>query len=108
MDDETDQKGMIDYAWDHAVISDHLYHSIKRVCNFSLEYPGDDCDDLLNQYFDVYKIVDMYSLYVPTCVNSNFSSSSTRLLPTIRGVAPKSLSRIVSKTIFISSRISLA
>ncbi|XP_070055923.1 serine carboxypeptidase-like 34 [Nicotiana tomentosiformis] len=94
MDDETDQKGMIDYAWDHAVISDHLYHSIKRVCNFSLEHPGDDCDDLLNQYFAVYKIVDMYSLYVPTCVNSNFSSSSTRLLPTIRGVAPKSLSRI--------------
>nr|XP_009794123.1 PREDICTED: serine carboxypeptidase-like 34 [Nicotiana sylvestris] len=91
MDDETDQKGMIEYAWDHAVISDHLYHSIKRVCNFSLEHPGDDCDDLLNQYFDVYKIVDMYSLYAPKCVNSNFSTTP---LPTIPGVAPKSFSRI--------------
>ncbi|KAL2509768.1 Serine carboxypeptidase-like 34 [Forsythia ovata] len=25
LDDEMDQTGMIDYAWDHAVISDHLY-----------------------------------------------------------------------------------
>lgn len=86
MDDETDQKGMIDYAWDHAVISDHLYHSIKRVCNFSLKHPGDDCDDLLNQYFAVYKILDMYSLYAPKCVNSNFSTTTRPL--------PKSFSRI--------------
>ncbi|WJX95465.1 hypothetical protein P8452_76783 [Trifolium repens] len=28
LDDETDQKGMIEYAWDHAVISDGLYHNI--------------------------------------------------------------------------------
>ncbi|XP_015063780.1 serine carboxypeptidase-like 34 [Solanum pennellii] len=74
IDDETDQKGMIDYAWDHAVISDHLYDSIKRVCNFSLKPVGDDCDNLLNQYFAVYKILDMYSLYAPNCVNSNFST----------------------------------
>ncbi|KAM3343018.1 serine carboxypeptidase-like 34 [Capsicum galapagoense] len=81
MDDETDQKGMIDYAWDHAVISDHLYHSIKRVCNFSLKNPGHDCNDLLNQYFAVYKILDMYSLYAPKCVNNNFSTTaSTRPL----------------------------
>ncbi|CAN4105495.1 unnamed protein product [Withania somnifera] len=79
MDDETDQKGMIDYAWDHAVISDHLYRSIKRVCNFSLKHLGNDCDDLLNQYFAVYKILDMYSLYAPKCVNSNFSTSTTPL-----------------------------
>lgn len=84
VDDETDQKGMIDYAWDHAVISDHLYDSIKRVCNFSLKPVGDDCDNLLNQYFAVYKILDMYSLYAPNCVNSNFST------------LPNSLSTIVS------------
>ncbi|XP_055806554.1 serine carboxypeptidase-like 34 isoform X2 [Solanum dulcamara] len=84
MDDETDQKGMIDYAWDHAVISDHLYHSIKRVCNFSLKLVGDDCDNLLNQYFAVYKILDMYSLYAPKCVNTNFSTIPNSL-STIEG-----------------------
>ncbi|KAK6796260.1 hypothetical protein RDI58_003961 [Solanum bulbocastanum] len=84
MDDETDQKGMINYAWDHAVISDHLYDSIKRVCNFSLKPVGDDCDNLLNQYFAVYKILDMYSLYAPNCVNSNFSTLPNSL-STIEG-----------------------
>ncbi|XP_049364516.1 serine carboxypeptidase-like 34 [Solanum verrucosum] len=84
MDDETDQKGMIDYAWDHAVISDHLYDSIKRVCNFSLKPVGDDCDNLLNQYFAVYKILDMYNLYAPNCVNSNFSTLPNSL-STIEG-----------------------
>ena len=36
LDDETDQKGMIDYAWDHAVISDGVYNNITTICNFSL------------------------------------------------------------------------
>ncbi|CAA6662708.1 unnamed protein product [Spirodela intermedia] len=35
LDDETDQKGLIDYAWDHAVISDELYHKIQKTCDFS-------------------------------------------------------------------------
>ncbi|KAK4348219.1 hypothetical protein RND71_034558 [Anisodus tanguticus] len=105
MDDETDQKGMIDYAWDHAVISDHLYHSIKRVCNFSLEHPGEDCKDLLGQYFAVYGIVDMYSLYAPKCVKNSSSSTSTRPLPTINGAAPKSFSRITGRSSLDRSRI---
>ncbi|KAL2484976.1 Serine carboxypeptidase-like 34 [Abeliophyllum distichum] len=92
LDDEMDQTGMIDYAWDHAVISDHLYHEIKIKCNFSSEHPSDGCTKALNKYFDVYKIVDMYSLYSPTCVNSNFSSTTTRKLPQIQGVAPRPIS----------------
>ncbi|CAK7322811.1 unnamed protein product [Dovyalis caffra] len=39
LDDETDQKGMIDYAWDHAVISDRLYHDIKHKCSFTYTVP---------------------------------------------------------------------
>ncbi|KAL3502264.1 hypothetical protein ACH5RR_036713 [Cinchona calisaya] len=92
LDDETDQKGMIDYAYDHAVISDKLYKEIKTSCNFSTEHLSKDCNNGLGKYFDVYKIIDMYSLYVPTC-NSN--SSSTRNLPVIRGdAAPKLFSKI--------------
>lgn len=85
MDDETDQKGMIDYAWDHAVKSDHLYHSIKRVCNFILKSLGDDYDNLLNQYFAVYKILDMYNLYAPKCVNNNFT---TKIVSCSTSVSP--------------------
>ncbi|KAF3455940.1 hypothetical protein FNV43_RR00583 [Rhamnella rubrinervis] len=79
LDDETDQKGMIDYAWDHAVISDRLYDEIKSKCNFSAAHPSKACEKVLNEYYDVYYIIDMYSLYTPTCVNAN--SSRARQLP---------------------------
>lgn len=94
-----DQTGMIHYAWDHAVISDGLYQEIKAKCNFSNEHLTDECDEALNKYYDVYKIVDMYSLYSPTCVNRN-SSSTNRKLQRIKGVAPRLMSNIVSFLFF--------
>ncbi|XP_030526771.2 serine carboxypeptidase-like 34 isoform X1 [Rhodamnia argentea] len=93
MDDDTDQRGMIDYAWDHAVISDRLYRDIKAACNFSQEQLTTNCNQNLNKYFAVYKIIDMYSLYAPKCVNSNFSSTCQR--PVITGVvSPRLLSKL--------------
>ncbi|KAH8507963.1 hypothetical protein H0E87_010207 [Populus deltoides] len=92
LDDETDQKGMIDYAWDHAVISDRLYHDVKQKCNFSEKNPSHDCKNALHQYFSVYRIIDMYSLYSPRCINSNFSDARDR--PVIHGnMAPQLLSK---------------
>ncbi|KAI4328624.1 hypothetical protein L6164_020960 [Bauhinia variegata] len=91
MDDETDQKGMIDYAWDHAVISDGLYENIKKKCNFSMPKPTHECNIELNKYFDVYKIIDMYSLYAPTCPSDN--NSTRRKRPVINGIAPHSFSK---------------
>lgn len=95
MDDETDQTGMVDYAWDHAVISDRVYNNIKAKCNFSSENSTQDCNEALDDYFSVYRIIDMYSLYSPICViNSN--SSSSRQRRTIQGIAPQILSKFVS------------
>ncbi|OMP05741.1 Peptidase S10, serine carboxypeptidase [Corchorus olitorius] len=90
LDDETDQKGMIDYAWDHAVISDRVYEDVKAKCNFSLPNVSDDCNTALNAYFAVYRIIDMYSLYAPDCVSN---SSSSRQRRPIQGVAPKMFSQ---------------
>ncbi|POO03566.1 Serine carboxypeptidase-like [Trema orientale] len=83
LDDDTDQTGMIDYAWDHAVISDRLYEGIKSKCNFSDPSPQNECNHLLNQYFDVYKIIDMYSLYTSRCVDDirNSTNSTRQQLP---------------------------
>ncbi|XP_038896880.1 serine carboxypeptidase-like 34 [Benincasa hispida] len=91
LDDETDQRGMIDYAWDHAVISDKLYEEIKRNCNFSNPAPSNACDVSLNQYFAVYDIIDMYSLYTPRCVEKNSSGGGGRKQRrfSIHGVAPQ-------------------
>ncbi|CAA0839048.1 Serine carboxypeptidase-like 34 [Striga hermonthica] len=49
LDDETDQKGLIEYAWDHAVISDALYDEIKRECNFSSFNLTTKCNDGLDK-----------------------------------------------------------
>ncbi|GMH12498.1 hypothetical protein Nepgr_014339 [Nepenthes gracilis] len=90
LDDDTDQVGMIRYAWDHAVISDELYDDIEKNCNFSLENVSDACNDGLSEYFAVYNIIDMYSLYTPTCVEG---SNNTRQLPVVEGIAPHILSK---------------
>ncbi|XWS63300.1 hypothetical protein CRYUN_Cryun06bG0083500 [Craigia yunnanensis] len=90
LDDETDQTGMVDYAWDHAVISDRVYNHVKIKCNFSMAKPSEDCNRALNAYFKVYRIIDMYSLYAPSCV-SNSSNSRQRLA--IQGIAPQIFSK---------------
>ncbi|KAG6489772.1 serine carboxypeptidase-like 34 [Zingiber officinale] len=93
MDDETDQTGMIDYAWDHAVISDRVYHDVKNNCNFSKENVTDACSSSLDEYFAVYDIIDMYSLYSPVCVDSNSTMASNRRSYFVEGASPKILSR---------------
>ncbi|KAK6931736.1 Peptidase S10, serine carboxypeptidase, partial [Dillenia turbinata] len=94
LDDETDQKGMMDYAWDHAVISDRVYNDVKKACNFSQENTTDACKSALHQYFEVYKIIDMYSLHSPICIY-NFSSNS-RPRRIIQGIAPKLFSNFAA------------
>lgn len=90
INDETDQRGMIDYAWDHAVISDQLYQKIKTTCDFKLENQTAACNAALDAYFKVYDIIDMYSLYVPICETA---SNSSRQLPVLKGIAPRSFSK---------------
>ncbi|KAF7848140.1 hypothetical protein BT93_L2258 [Corymbia citriodora subsp. variegata] len=91
LDDDTDQRGMIDYAWDHAVISDRLYQDIKATCNFSQEQSTTECTGKLHELFVDYEVINIYSLYTPTCVNSN--SSSTRQRPVIDGTSPRLFSK---------------
>ncbi|KAL3591715.1 hypothetical protein D5086_010355 [Populus alba] len=57
LDDETDQKGTIDYAWDHATISDGVYNSIKKNCDF-ISNLTEECWDSLLKYYNVYKIIN--------------------------------------------------
>lgn len=93
LDDEADQRGLIDYAWDHAVISDTLRDNIKAACNFSSPTPSDECNTQLNNYFAVYDIIDMYSLYTPTCVHPNTTRKSAPSV--VRGIAPHLFSKMV-------------
>ncbi|KAK9115544.1 hypothetical protein Sjap_014491 [Stephania japonica] len=93
MDYDTDQNGMFDYAWDHAVISDGVYKSIKANCNFSKENQNTGCYDAIEKYYDVYHIIDMYSLYSPTCPEGNPSAKSS-LMTRSKTDSKKSLSSL--------------
>ncbi|KAF5777914.1 putative carboxypeptidase D [Helianthus annuus] len=93
LDDATGQTGIIDYAWDHAVISDHVYNGVKSKCNFSDSKSSNACDATLNDYFDVYKIIDMYSLYAPSCIDTTLNS--TRRTHMCGKVSPCTLSKNV-------------
>ncbi|XP_073001159.1 serine carboxypeptidase-like 34 isoform X1 [Typha latifolia] len=92
MDDDTDQTGMIEYAWDHAVISDQVYHDVQKNCNFTEGEVTDACYNALDEYFAVYDIIDMYSLYTPDCIK-NTSTASKRRSFWIEGAAPKLFSK---------------
>ena len=98
MDDETDQTGMIEYAWDHAVISDRVYADVKTNCNFSIENATSACNNALNEYFAVYRLIDMYSLYTPVCTDASLSSAPSRDKKIgVHGAAPKIFSKHVYK-----------
>ncbi len=64
-----DNVGVIDYYWTHAMISDHTYHQLKKLCNFS------DPNCCSNSCINVYNyatiteigIIDPYSINTPAC-----------------------------------------
>jgi len=98
MDDETDQTGMIDYAWDHAVISDRVYADVKARCNFSMANVTDACNAALQEYFAVYRLIDMYSLYTPVCTDGSGSPAAARgghRKVAVHGAAPGIFSKYV-------------
>lgn len=83
MDDDTDTAGIVDYAWHHAIISDEVYQDIKTKCNYSaIEVNDDMCDGSMNELFEAYAPIDIYSLYTPVCTGSSSSNKiSTRDFP---------------------------
>lgn len=94
LDDEADFEGMIDFAWHHAVISDRMYDDLKTKCKlFSQQSP--DCLSALNGYYRAYEHIDIYSLYTPTCVPQNIStttSTTSKQRNTIHGLPPHYIS----------------
>ncbi|KAL9229936.1 hypothetical protein vseg_005348 [Gypsophila vaccaria] len=93
LDDETDQKGMIDYAWDHAVISDRVYFNLKRNCNFSKTNLTNACNNALTEYFNQYRLIDIYSIYSPICVENQTETRRNTQPPLTDATSPRLFSR---------------
>ncbi|KAG9442274.1 hypothetical protein H6P81_018128 [Aristolochia fimbriata] len=77
IDLETDQKGYVDYAWTHALISDESYWNIKRKCNFTLPDPGEPCWNAMAAIDDLFNVIDMYSIYSPLCQSQSSTLSGS-------------------------------
>ncbi|KAL6873978.1 hypothetical protein ACP4OV_014060 [Aristida adscensionis] len=88
VDDASDDRGMVDYAWDHAIISDELYAAIGQECDFarnngSSDFAGGDrppsaaCIRAMNAFYAAFNDIDIYSLYTPVCTDDTTSSSSS-------------------------------
>ncbi|KAL5700345.1 Serine carboxypeptidase-like 26 [Ranunculus cassubicifolius] len=67
-DDYYDYNGLLDYAWNHAILSDQVYEHAKNVCDFKLFVWTDECNSAVNAVYDVYGEIDIYNIYAPTCL----------------------------------------
>ncbi|KAK7264127.1 hypothetical protein RJT34_31731 [Clitoria ternatea] len=67
MNADTDIKGMIDYGWSHAIVSDEVYYGIEKECEFSKENQTRACGLYLQEFLESYSGIDMYSIYSPVC-----------------------------------------
>ncbi|KAI5006325.1 hypothetical protein ZWY2020_033568 [Hordeum vulgare] len=82
IDEASDNRGMVDYAWDHAIISDELYDAINKNCKFDQAGNSSDfsssgqnpsnaaCDRAMDGFYEAFDHIDIYSLYTPACTAS--------------------------------------
>lgn len=84
--DAEDWRGMVDYAWSHAVVSDETYKTIVKSCDFYSDdtLNNSDCyagwDELLTQYDEI----DIYSLYTSVCISNSSNSGDKSTAVTAR------------------------
>ncbi|WJX90770.1 hypothetical protein P8452_72636 [Trifolium repens] len=71
--DYYDYKGMVEYAWSHAVISDQHYEKAKQVCDFKSNWSS-KCNQVMDELFNEYSEIDIFNIYAPAC---RLNSTST-------------------------------
>ncbi|PUZ64146.1 hypothetical protein GQ55_3G120200 [Panicum hallii var. hallii] len=74
--DYYDSKGLAEYAWSHAVVSDEVYSRINKYCDFKISNWSDDCNAAMNIVYGQYREIDMYNIYAPRCLLNQSSASS--------------------------------
>lgn len=79
--DADDWRGLVDYAWSHAVISDETHKTIIDNCDFNSNntWSNEACTKAVNEVFEQYKEIDIYSLYTSVCLGDSASSPNDLL-----------------------------
>ncbi|KAF6160836.1 hypothetical protein GIB67_036037 [Kingdonia uniflora] len=89
INDATDERGFIEYAWSHAIISDLLYQNILKECDFKMDNQTQLCSSGIKGFLQSYSDIDIYSIYTPVCLLSTDSSKTSPKLV----VAPRTLTQ---------------
>lgn len=70
INDLTDTKGIVDFAWSHAIVSDAFYRNVTMACNgFVSENVTALCNNLLFELFNDYTPINIYDIYADVCLN---------------------------------------
>ncbi|XP_073117390.1 serine carboxypeptidase II-3 [Elaeis guineensis] len=77
INDETDEKGMFDYFWTHALISDETIDAIHKYCNFSPNASNEpkQCVQTVENAYELVTTLDIYNIYAPLCTSQGVTPS---------------------------------
>ncbi|KAF6151054.1 hypothetical protein GIB67_042389 [Kingdonia uniflora] len=72
----TDDLGVYDYLWTHAIISDEAINNIHKYCKYPIigDEP-DRCSDGLDEVDNNTKSMDTYNIYAPLCLDKNLTDT---------------------------------
>lgn len=86
--DADDWRGILDYAWSHAIVSEETHKTIKESCDFYSSNPwNDDCAQAADEVYRQYKEIDMYSLYTSVCMGNTAGSEYNSNQVMLRGTS---------------------
>ncbi|CAA7406050.1 unnamed protein product [Spirodela intermedia] len=73
INDLTDNKGMLDFFWTHALISDENHREIEQNCDFNVAegIKNPKCDAAIEKAKLVMTQIDIYNIYGPLCYNTS-------------------------------------
>lgn len=74
VDDLLDMKGLVDFAWSHAIVSDSFYHNVSQACDFAMTKWSNECSVLLSSLFQQYRPINIYDIFSDVCVQSSLKA----------------------------------
>nr|XP_043611432.1 serine carboxypeptidase-like 31 [Erigeron canadensis] len=93
--DAEDWKGMIDYAWSHAVVSDETHRIIRDSCDFTTNKNSDDCYQAVDEVLIQYEKIDIYSLYTPVCIANSAYAETKSMYAAAKKATSKMMPRLM-------------
>ncbi|KAG9452702.1 hypothetical protein H6P81_005606 [Aristolochia fimbriata] len=96
--DGHDWRGLVDYAWSHAVVSDETHQLIRDSCDFDSNdtWNNDSCSKGVDEVLNQYKQIDIYSLYTSICISNSSAKGDKTMLQIMFKRSSTMMPRIMS------------